>query len=173
MARLWQTWLTFRHWALSTMRELYDDPETKALLRPEVIWEIEGGFDMPASRITEAALARADWYQALHSLFETYDILVLPTAQVFPFDKTVHWPKTVGGREMDTYHRWMEVVIGGTLSGNPVVNVPAGFDERGRPMGMQCIGRMGQDREVLEFAMAYEAVTDYLDQRPDMVAATA
>ncbi len=173
MARLWQTWLTFRHWALSTMRELYDDPATRALLRPEVIWEVEGSFDMPAARVTEAAIARADWYEALHSLFETYDILVLPTAQVFPFDKTVHWPKTVGGREMDTYHRWMEVVIGGTLSGNPVVNVPAGFDERGRPMGMQCIGRMGQDREVLEFAMAYEAVTDYLDQRPDMVAATA
>ena len=169
MARLWQTWLTFRHWALSPMRELYDDPVLKAQLRPEVIWEIEGGFDMPASRVTVAALARADWYQALHDLFERYDILVLPTAQVFPFDKTIHWPKTVGGREMDTYHRWMEVVIGGTLSGNPVVNVPAGFDERGRPMGIQCIGRMGQDREVLEFAMAYEAFTDFLDLRPAMI----
>jgi len=29
-----------------------------------------------------------------------------------------------------------------------------------------------QDKEVLEFAMAYEAVTDYLDRRPEMVAAT-
>lgn len=173
MARLWQTWLTFRHWALSTMRELYDDPELKALLRPEVIWEIEGGFDMCAFRVTEAATARADWYQALHKLFESYDILMLPTAQVFPFDKTIHWPKTVAGHEMDTYHRWMEVVIGGTLSGNPVVNVPAGFDDRGRPMGMQCIGRMGQDKEVLEFAMAYEAATDYLAQRPTMVETTA
>ena len=101
---------------------------------------------MTAVRLTEAALARADWYEALHKLFETYDILALPTAQVFPFDATVHWPTTVGGREMDTYHRWMEVVIGGTLSGNPVVNVPVGFDEQGRPMGIQCIGRMGQDK---------------------------
>ena len=172
MARLWQTWLTFRHWALSTMKELYDDPDTKKLLRPEVIWEVEGGFGMTAMRVTEAAIARADWYQALHKLFESYDILVLPTAQVFPFDAHTHWPKNVAGHEMDTYHRWMEVVIGGTLSGNPVVNVPVGFDERGRPMGIQCIGRMGQDKEVLEFAMAYEAVTDYLDRRPEMVAAT-
>ncbi len=67
---------------------------------------------------------------------------------------------------MDTYHRWMEVVIGGTLAGLPVVNLPAGFDKRGRPMGMQFIGRMGEDREVLEFAMTYEAATDYLAQRP-------
>ena len=85
---------------------------------------------------------------------------MVPTAQMFPFDASVHWPKTVAGREMDTYHRWMEVVIGGTLSGNPVVNVPVGFDEQGRPMGVQCIGRMGQDKEVLEFAMAYEKVTE-------------
>jgi amidase len=70
---------------------------------------------------------------------------------------------------MDTYHRWMEVVIGGTLSGLPVVNMPAGFDDAGRPMGIQFIGRMGHDRQVLEFAMAYEQVTDHLDKRPVMV----
>ena len=67
---------------------------------------------------------------------------------------------------MDTYHRWMEVVIGGTLAGLPVVNVPAGFDRLGRPMGMQIIGPMGQDQQVLEFAMAYEVATSYLHQPP-------
>jgi amidase len=158
---------------LSTDKVLYDDPATKALLKPEIVWEIEGSIGMTAERVTEAAISRGEWYEALRKLFESYDILVVPTAQVFPFDATVHWPRSVGGREMDTYHRWMEVVIGGTISGNPVVNVPVGFDEQGRPMGIQCIGRMGQDREVLEFAMAYEAVTDYLDIRPDMVEPTA
>ena len=103
--------------------------------------------------------------------FVLASLLALPTAQVFPFDATTHWPQSIAGREMDTYHRWMEVVIGGTLSGNPVANVPAGFDERGRPMGVQLIGRMGQDKEVLEFAMAWEAATDYLDVRPTMVEA--
>jgi len=166
MARLWQTWLTLRHWALSSSKALYDDPETRKLLKPELIWEIEGGFDMSASRVAEAAIARADWYRALHELFERYDVLALPTAQVFPFSADLHWPKSINGRAMDTYHRWMEVVIGGTLAGLPVVNLPAGFDGRGRPMGMQFMGRMGHDREVLEFAMAYEAATDYLDQRP-------
>ena len=166
MARLWQTWLTLRHWGQSSKKGLYDDPDSRKLLKPEVIWEIEGSFDMPASRVAEAATARADWYRALHVLFERYDILALPTAQVFPFSADVHWPKSINGRAMDTYHRWMEVVIGGTLAGLPVVNLPVGFDRQGRPMGMQFMGRMGHDRKVLEFAMAYEATTDYLDQRP-------
>jgi amidase len=170
MERLWQTWLTLRHWALSDIKELYDNPELRAQLKPEVVWEYEGSLDMTAARVFEAAVARSDWYRALHSLFGTYDILVLPTAQVFPFDADIHWPKSINGRKMDTYHRWMEVVISGTLSGLPVVNLPAGFDDNGRPMGMQFIGRMGQDKEVLEFAMAYEAVTDHLDRRPTLPA---
>ena len=169
MARLWQTWLTFRHWALGGAKALYDDPETRKLLKPEIVWEIEGSFEMPASRIADAALARSDWYRALHAQFERFDILALPTAQVFPFAKDIHWPQRINHKKMDTYHRWMEVVIGGTLSGLPVVNMPAGFDEDGRPMGIQFIGRMGHDRNVLEFAMAYEQVTDYLDRRPTLV----
>ena len=56
---------------------------------------------------------------------------------------------------MDTYHRWMEVVIGGTLSGLPVVCLPAGFDPLGR-----------EDKKLLEFAMSYELVTDHLKRRP-------
>ena len=105
---------------------------------------------------------------ALALLFESYDILALPTAQVFPFDADVHWPKSIAGRAMDTYHRWMEVVIAGTLSGLPVAGLPAGFNDRGLPMGMQFIGRMGEDVALLEFAMAYEAATDHLDRRPEL-----
>ena len=55
------------------------------------------------------------------ALFDEYDFLALPTAQVFPFPKEIHWPESINGVEMDTYHRWMEVVIGGTLAGIPVV----------------------------------------------------
>jgi amidase len=169
MSRLWQTWLTFRHWALGAAKPLYDDPDKRKLLKPEFIWEIEGSIDMTADRVRNAGTDRADWYRALMEMFERYDILALPSAQVFPFAAETHWPKQINGRKMDTYHRWMEVVIGGTLAGLPVVNLPAGFDQRGRPMGIQFIGRMGQDQQVLEFALAYEAVTEHLDRKPKLV----
>ena len=169
MHRLWQTWLTLRHWSRHSLRPLYDDPDTRKMLKPEAVWEIEGSFDMSAERVYQAGIARADWFRELRRLFGEYDVLVLPTAQVFPFSKDVHWPKRINRKKMDTYHRWMEVVIGGTLAGVPVVNVPAGFNERGLPMGMQIMGPFGEDQGVLEFAMAYEAVTDHLDRRPVLV----
>ena len=173
MDRLWRTWLTLRHWRRHTMLPLYNDSETRPLLKPEAVWEIEGSFDTSSTDIFEAGLARSEWFAALRTLFDRYDFLVLPTAQVFPFPKDVHWPKTINDREMDTYHRWMEVVIGGSLASLPVVNVPAGFDDRGRPMGMQVMGPFGEDRRVLEFAMAYESATDHLDRRPDLVTDSA
>jgi len=166
LSRLWQTWLTLRHWTRNSMRELYDNPATRQQLKPEAIWEIEGAQNTSAADIYVAGIARADWFRAVNALLDRYDYLLLPTAQVFPFPKTLAWPSSINGRDMDTYHRWMEVVIGGTLAGLPVVNVPAGFDSKGRPMGIQVMGRFGADQSVLQFALAYERVTGYLDQQP-------
>lgn len=168
MDRLWETWLTLRHWRRHTMRPLYDDKAMRAQLKPEAVWEIEGSFNVTSTQIFEAGLARSDWFRALRQLFDQYDLLVLPTAQVFPFSKNTHWPEKINDRKMDTYHRWMEVVIGGSLAGVPVVNVPVGFDKSGRPMGMQVMAPFGEDQRVLEFAMAYESVVDYLRVRPTL-----
>jgi amidase len=169
MARLWQTWLTLRHWGVASWaRPLYENPETRALLKPELVWETEGGLSISGEDVIRAGKARSDWYRACHKLFEQHDFLVLPSAQVFPFDKEITWPRSIGSKKMDTYHRWMEVVIGGTLLGNPVVNLPVGFDSQGRPMGIQVIGPRGADHKVLEFALAYEASVDHLNRRPEM-----
>lgn len=168
MDRLWETWLTLRHWRRHTMLPLYEATEMREQLKPEAVWEIEGSFGKTATDIFNAGGARSDWFRALGELFDQHDFLALPTAQVFPFPKSLSWPTRINDREMDTYHRWMEVVIGGSLAGVPVVNVPVGFDDRGRPMGMQILGRFGEDRRVLEFAMAYERATDFLAQRPEL-----
>jgi amidase len=88
--------------------------------------------------------------------FERYDFLVLPSAQVWPFDAEWNWPKTINGRAMDTYHRWMEVVIYATLGCLPAISVPVGFGAAGLPMGMQLMGRPQADLAVLRLAHAYE-----------------
>lgn len=173
MERLWQAWLTLRHWRRQVMRPLYDDPELRRQLKPEVVWEIEGSFDRSATDVFAAGIARSDWFRALQTLFDEYDFLALPSAQVFPFPVETHWPKRIDDRDMDTYHRWMEVVVGGSMAGIPVVNVPVGFDAEGRPMGMQILGPFGADRKVLEFAMAYESTVDHLRRRPDLVESSA
>ena len=138
-------------------------------MKPELIWEIEQGLSFTPADIERAESIRERWHAVLARLFADYDFLVLPSAQVFPYARTVHWPLYIGDRRMDTYHRWMEVVILGSLGGLPVINVPVGFDASQRPMGMQVMGPRGADKRVLEFGLAYEGVTDYLGQHLDRV----
>ena len=170
---LWQCWTTLRHSLRSSYLSYYNDPARRPLLKPELVWEIEQSIALTESDRAAANVIRNDWYRELDRLFGIYDFLVLPSAQVFPYPKEVHWPQEIAGRKMDTYHRWMEVVIPGSLGGIPVLSVPAGFDNQNRPMGMQIMGPFGADQRVLEFGLAYEAVTDYLDRRPALIASSS
>lgn len=168
MADLWYCWTTLRHHIRLEKLEYYEFPQKSALLKPELIWEIEQGLSFTEEDVLRANVIRTNWYQELDRMFEEYDFLVLPSAQVFPYSKGIHWPEEINGQKMDTYHRWMEVVILGSLGGIPVVNVPVGFDDQGRPMGMQIMGKFGDDKKVLEFALAYEEITGFLDISPKL-----
>ncbi|WP_259759520.1 amidase [Pseudomonas sp. GCEP-101] len=165
--RLWDTWRTLRHWMVAgSLGAACNDPARRELLKPEAIWEVENGLKLSAMDVFHASVARSDWYRAISRLFERYDYLLLPSAQVFPFDKSWDWPKEIAGKTMDTYHRWMEVVIPATLSGCPAANVPVGFNEQGLPMGLQIIGRHQADMAVLQLAHAYEQASRWYQRCP-------
>jgi amidase len=169
MSDLWQCSNTLRAARRTSLQDYYNDPATRPLLKPDIVWEIENSLEVTDTALAAAQAVRDDWRRELDRMFGTYDLLALPSCQVFPFPKEVHWPREIDGKPMDSYIRWMEVMTSATLSGVPVVNVPAGFDASGRPMGMQFLGRFGRDRKVLEFALAYERTTGYLGQRPQLV----
>jgi amidase len=164
---LWQTWLTLRAFLVSgNLSKYYADPAARAQLKPEAIWEIEQGLGLNASAVYAASVARSTWYRKLDEMFEHYDFLVLPSAQVFPFTAEQHWPTEIAGRRMDTYHRWMEIVIPASLAGVPALNVPAGFSTVGLPMGLQIIGRAHADFSVLQLGHAYDKATRWVQRKP-------
>lgn len=165
--RLWNSWRTLRHWSVAgSLGAIYADPKKREQLKPEACWEVENGLKLGASEVYCASVVRSDWYRAISRLFERFDYLLLPSAQVFPFDKKTHWPASIEGISMDTYHRWMEVVIPGTLSGCPVASVQVGFSEKGLPMGLQIIGRHQADFAVLQLAHAYETASRWFSRCP-------
>jgi amidase len=170
--RIWQAWLPLRHWQIGAVwAAAYADPEKRALMKPEALWEIESGFKVTAYDIHRASSVRTAWYQTVRRLFETYDFWLLPTAQLFPFDASLDWPKEIAGRAMDTYHRWMQVVVPATVSGCPAISVPVGFNAAGLPMGMQIVGPNHGERPILEIAHAYEEATGWVERKPPALAA--
>ncbi|MGE8400652.1 MAG: amidase [Delftia tsuruhatensis] len=155
--RLWRAWIDLRSFSVAGANAaLYNDPAKRALLKPEAVWEIERGLALPAMAVYDAARVRSAWYETLRRLFDSYDFLVLPSAQVFPFDAALDWPHAVDGREMDTYHRWMQTVVPATMAGLPALAAPAGFGPQGLPAGLQIIGPAQADLAVLQIGHAYD-----------------
>ena len=139
-------------------------------MKPETTWEIEQGRGLSAAAVYEASVIRSNWYAHAARLFDRFDLLVMPTAQVWPFPVEWRWPKEINGRAMDTYHRWMEVVVPASLIGLPALSVPVGFSEAGLPMGMQIIGRSGDDAGVLAIGQAWHRATEWPQKRPPLAA---
>jgi amidase len=168
--RLWQAWVALRSHSISGRhRNDYGNPETRRLLNPQTIWEIENGQSQSGLAVYEAGLARGAWHKALLQAFERFDFLLLPSAQVFPFAAETRWPTEIAGRRMDSYHRWMEVVIGPTFAGAPAVSVPAGFSEAGLPMGLQIIAAPRRDADLLAVASLYEKLCPWLGRLPALL----
>jgi amidase len=165
--QLWQAWTTLRAMLnANAFRDRYDDPSTRVQLKPETLWEIEQGQTLTARAVYEASVIRSRWYAAAARLFQSHDAVALPSAQVWPFAVEERWPQRIGDRRMDTYHRWMEVVIPVSLIGLPCLSVPVGFGAQGLPMGMQLAGAVGTDGAVLALGQAWHAATDWPGQRP-------
>jgi amidase len=156
-SRVWDAWLVWRHLLVSAgLGPLAADPARAELLKPEARWEIEHGLALTAAQVSRASAVRTEFHTAMVALYSRFDVLALPTAQVWPFPIDDRWPQRIGDREMDTYHRWMEVTAYATFAGLPALSVPVGFDDRGLPMGMQLIGAPRADVDVLCLGAAYE-----------------
>lgn len=170
MAQLWNSWVALRAFVTGgKLLPLYQNPEHRALLKPEALWEIEQSLALSANAVFTASVTRSAWTKELQRLLNIYDVLVLPSAQVFAFDAQCTWPRSIGGQTMDTYHRWMEVVIGPSLAGLPVLAVPAGFEQQ-VPFGLQLIGKPLGEFELLQMGYAWEQVTSFAKVKPSLLA---
>ena len=167
--RVWEAWLLWRRALVApSVGAVMTTPAARAQVKPEAQWEYDQAQSLSMVDFTRASEMRSRLYAALLKLFERFDALALPVAQVWPFPVTEHWPKKIEGRTMDTYHRWMEASIYATFAGLPAISVPAGFHANGlRPMGLQLIGRPQGDAALLKLAAGYEAlIPDLLGRRP-------
>ncbi len=167
---VWEAWLTWRRAlvAPNVAALLSGKPDNRTRIKPEALWEYDQAQTLDFGTFMRAAQVRSTFHNHLLGLFERFDLLALPVAQVWPFGLQRSWPETVAGRTMDTYHRWMEVTIYATFAGLPAISVPAGFHDNGRwPVGLQLIGPPLADAALLRASAGYEdLIGDLLARRP-------
>jgi amidase len=165
---IWEAWLVWRKALAGRNVSGYVHlPNWREKVKLEAQWEYDQSLTLTGQQLMKASVTRTHFYQSMLRLFESFDVLAIPVAQVWPFDIQARWPQHINGQAMDTYHRWMEVVIYATFAGLPAISVPAGFNAQGLPMGLQLIGKPQGDFALLQVAYAYEqAAQDLIQTRP-------
>lgn len=165
--KLWMSWVRLRNVAMAAKMKLeYENPETRKLLKPEMIYEIEAGRALSGQEIADAVSARTDWFKYMTEIYQSYDAIAFPSAQVMPFRAELDWPKEINGQNMSTYHNWMEIVVPTSLIGLPALNLPAGFSSSGLPIGFQLMGARGSDAKLLSLGKAYHEATLWPKKHP-------
>ena len=163
---LWDAWTTLRaHAVAAELGPLFDDPVRRDRLKPAARWEVERGRALSVADLAAARALRSGLHAALAPVWDEVDALAMPSAQVLPFDLDTEHPAEVAGTPMDTYHRWMEVVVPASLLGLPAVACPAGF-VRGLPVGFQLVGPRGADARLLALAARHHAATRWPQAAP-------
>jgi len=164
---LWKSWTTLR------AKSIYEDTLAMNIsdintMTYQAIWEYKKGKEIKSEDILLSLDQKKQCLNQIDLIFNNFDFLALPSAQIFPFDKNLQFPKNINNVELDTYHRWLEVFILSSLLGLPTITIPAGFNKDGMPMGMQIIGKSKDDLKLFSFAIMYEKAFSFSKNKPNL-----
>jgi len=100
---------------------------------------------------------RARFFRACH-IFAPAG-LVTPGASTPAFDVNLRAPEKIAGQVLENYMGGSLINAFATLAGCPAVAVPCGFDQYGRPVGLQIVAPPRQDAKALQVAALLEKIT--------------
>jgi amidase len=151
----------------ASLRSDYD--RHRSLMKDTLVWNIERGLELSAADVANAERALERLRERVALFMAEHEFLVLPVAQVAPFDVDVEWVREIAGVAMHTYIDWMATCYAISCTGSPAISVPCGFTREGLPIGLQIVGRPGRDGDVLELARQFEAATGFGRRHPPLV----
>ena len=124
------------------------------------------------SRATGADYARAmsklwKFRARMEDFFEEYDLLLTPTTAVpaYPIGER---PRDIMGQRVNKLWGATPFTASFNLSGNPAASVPCGFSSEGMPIGLQIVGRWGDEMSVLRASAALERAHPWANKVPEI-----
>lgn len=138
------------------------------LIKHEVIWNTERGYDLDAAALISAFAARTRLEAAVRKFFSSFDAFLCPATQVLPFDANWRWPHEIAGDLAENYLSWMRSAWLLSATGLPVIAMPGGFTQSGLPVGWQLAASHHDDVRLLDWAAAYEQASGAATRAPEL-----
>jgi len=125
-------------------------------LKPDIVWNTERGLAATPSQIAWADRERARFFRAMAAIFARFDVFVTPSAPTPAFDVMLRAPESIAGQKLANYMGGSMLNAAMTMAGSPAVAVPCGFDQYGRPVGLQVAAAPRRDDTALRAAALFE-----------------
>ena len=137
-------------------------------LKETMVWDIEQGVNLTGPQIGLAEKKRMSLFQKMNSFMNEYEFLICPVSQVPPFDVKQRWITEINGVQMNDFLEWMKSCYFITATAHPSISIPCGFTNDGLPVGIQIVGRYRDEFGILQFAKAFEDMTEVWKNIPDI-----
>jgi amidase len=102
------------------------------------------------------------------SLFDRIDVLIAPT-YMHPVIKVGEWQNLSPKETLDKIANWILPCPPFNATGQPVINIPTGFDRNGLPLGVQLVGKPNAERTIIALAAQIEQAQPWSHLRPQLV----
>lgn len=136
------------------------------LLDPAVAEILTSALAQDMRAYYEKVFERYALRDKMRRLFETYDVLISPTLPVSSVDVSRNVPQGFEDRNLLS---WVYYTYPFNLTGQPAASTCAGLGLDGMPIGMQIVGRMLGEADVVRTAAAFERVEfDWRHRRPNL-----
>jgi len=136
-------------------------------LMPYVKAGLERGGQIPAHEYSRALRGLERVRLQMAEFFDQYDLLLTPTLAVpaFPVGKR---PRVIAGVKVSALWGAFPFTMPFNLTGNPAASLPCGFSPEGLPLGLQVVGRRGDEATVLRASAAFEEARPWAQKRPPL-----
>ena len=136
--------------------------------RPERLARRTKGFVRLGDAIPQPMLdwaVKEDDAERMRPFFERHDVLLTPVAAVPPV-RAGRWEGLGAVRTFLGMAQVYPYALEWNLTGQPSVSVPVGRSDDGLPIGMQLVGRHGEEATLLALAAQLEGELRWTDHRP-------
>lgn len=138
------------------------DPAVLELLRIAIRQDMDGYY--------KTVFARYAFREEMRKFFETYDLLLTPTLPVPAFPVGLGVPPELPDRNIVS---WVYYTYPFNLTGQPAASLPIGFTDDGLPVGLQVVGRILGETDILSVCADYERHHGDLARRPPLADGTS
>ncbi|MBI5277436.1 MAG: amidase [Burkholderiales bacterium] len=140
-------------------------------LSPSLLQQLELANDYTAVDYQNANFDRTRLFRHVQELLREHDFIAVPTLSrtALPIDQDLFGALDIDGRSYDEVRaNWFPWTMPFNLTGHPAITVPCGLDRDGLPIGLQLVGRLRHEADLLAAAAVFEASRDLVSRWPDV-----